>query len=184
MATFYMGDATETDVTTRGDRAKVVQSFQSFARRYAEHQSLLFWSFGNELNGVWNGYLQVRTRALPVRTPCAHPLHAIPPPPMPSTRVDHRSTTYGADASSSPWHSFPNPSKRTSHRHYLEPDTERRRADPPGLECAIQGHCRSQICPSPPPTRLSASLTSIVALSACSLPAFSPACSLLSSHRR
>ena len=38
--------------------------------------------------------------------------------------------------------------------------------------------------PARPPPRLSASLTSIVALSACSLPAFSPACSLLSSHRR
>ena len=60
MATFYMGDATETPVASADDRSKVITTFTSEVAKYASHPSLLFWSFGNELNGVWNGYLQVR----------------------------------------------------------------------------------------------------------------------------
>ena len=38
--------------------------------RYASHPSLLFWSFGNELNGVWNGFLQQLGKATD-QPPCA-----------------------------------------------------------------------------------------------------------------
>ena len=57
MATYYMGESSETPVTTEEDRTKVIQGFKKIVAKYAGHPSLLFWSFGNELNGVWNGYL-------------------------------------------------------------------------------------------------------------------------------
>ena len=62
MTTFYMGDETETPVRTASDRAKVISAFADQVGLYAAHPSLLFWSFGNELNGVWNGYLQALDR--------------------------------------------------------------------------------------------------------------------------
>jgi len=57
MATYFTGEAVETPVLTAADRAKAVAGFQREVKRYASHPSLLFWSFGNELNGVWNGFL-------------------------------------------------------------------------------------------------------------------------------
>ena len=62
MATFYMGDATETPVKTQAQRDKVVQAFVDQVERHAKYRALLFWSFGNELNGVWNKYLQALGR--------------------------------------------------------------------------------------------------------------------------
>ena len=58
MATFFMGEETETPVNTKKDRDKVLANFRAEVAKYAGHPALLFWSFGNELNGVWNGYLQ------------------------------------------------------------------------------------------------------------------------------
>jgi len=58
MATFYMGAEEETPVSTAADRSKVISAFVHEVARYSEHRALLFWSFGNELNGVWNGFLQ------------------------------------------------------------------------------------------------------------------------------
>ena len=58
MATYYLGDATESPVATADDRQALIDGFQHEVAKYALHPSLLFWSFGNELNGVWNGFLQ------------------------------------------------------------------------------------------------------------------------------
>jgi hypothetical protein len=58
MATFYMGDATESPVQTQVQRDLVIQRFSTQVAQYAAHPALLIWSFGNELNGVWNGFLQ------------------------------------------------------------------------------------------------------------------------------
>ena len=58
MATFYMGDATEAPVQTQSQRDKVIDNFVHQVGQYASHPGLLIWSFGNELNGVWNGFLQ------------------------------------------------------------------------------------------------------------------------------
>lgn len=58
MSTYYMGDATESPVATVADRAAAIKGFATEVGKYADHPSLLFWSFGNELNGVWNKYLQ------------------------------------------------------------------------------------------------------------------------------
>eukprot|EP00965_Chrysotila_dentata_P051335 1702539-Pleurochrysis_carterae.AAC.1 len=58
MATFYMGEASETPVGTPEERSKIISSFRQQVREYRNHPALLMWSFGNELNGVWNGYLQ------------------------------------------------------------------------------------------------------------------------------
>jgi len=58
MATFYMGEASESPVETEEQRGKVVRRFAEQVRQYRDHPALIMWSFGNELNGVWNGYLQ------------------------------------------------------------------------------------------------------------------------------
>ena len=58
MATFYMGEASESPVETEEQRGKVVRRFAEQVRQYRDHPALIIWSFGNELNGVWNGYLQ------------------------------------------------------------------------------------------------------------------------------
>ena len=57
MATYFMGEVTETPVLTWQHRKAAVDGFRHEVARYASHPSLLFWSFGNELNGVWNGFL-------------------------------------------------------------------------------------------------------------------------------
>jgi len=57
-ATFYMGEESETPVGSSNSRSKVIKTFQKEVKKYADNPALLFWSFGNELNGVWNGYLQ------------------------------------------------------------------------------------------------------------------------------
>jgi len=65
MATYYMGDSTETPVDTPEARSLAVKGFASEVEKYADHPAILFWSFGNELNGVWNGYLQALGKSGP-----------------------------------------------------------------------------------------------------------------------
>lgn len=57
-ATFYMGEEIESPVGSESARSQLVRTFAKEVKKYAEFPALLFWSFGNELNGVWNGYLQ------------------------------------------------------------------------------------------------------------------------------
>ena len=57
-ATFYMGDETESPVGSPLARSKLVKAFQKEVDKYSSYKNVLFWSFGNELNGVWNGFLQ------------------------------------------------------------------------------------------------------------------------------
>ena len=70
MATFYMGEATETPVSTQSQRDAIVNRFSDQVKKYKSHPSLLFWSFGNELNGVWNGFL-TQLGTSPELDPCA-----------------------------------------------------------------------------------------------------------------
>merc|ERR1719238_46545 len=58
MATFYMGDSGESPVGTPDERSVAIKKFVDQVEQYKDHSALLFWSFGNELNGVWNKYLQ------------------------------------------------------------------------------------------------------------------------------
>ena len=58
MTTFFMGEAVETPVSTATQRANVVKRFQKAVKQYRHHPALLIWSIGNEINGVWNGFLQ------------------------------------------------------------------------------------------------------------------------------
>jgi hypothetical protein len=61
-ATFYMGDEGESPVGSAHDRAALVKAFGKEVGKYAEHKNVLFWSFGNELNGVWNKFLQALSK--------------------------------------------------------------------------------------------------------------------------
>lgn len=58
MTTFFMGEAVETPVSTPEQRAGVIQRFKTAVKQYKHHPALLIWSIGNEINGVWNGFLQ------------------------------------------------------------------------------------------------------------------------------
>lgn len=58
MTTFYMGDASEAPVSTQEQRDSLVSKFALQVSQYKSHPALVIWSFGNELNGVWNGFLQ------------------------------------------------------------------------------------------------------------------------------
>ncbi|KAL3928760.1 MAG: hypothetical protein SGPRY_002254, partial [Prymnesium sp.] len=58
-----MGEAVESPVRTQTQRDKVIGDFTTQVRQYSTHPALLIWSFGNELNGVWNGYLQQLSKA-------------------------------------------------------------------------------------------------------------------------
>ena len=70
MATFYMGEASEAPVQTVAQRELVISNFVQQVKQYADHPAMLIWSFGNELNGVWNGYLQQFDKAAG-QEPCA-----------------------------------------------------------------------------------------------------------------
>jgi len=65
MSTYYMGDATESPVSTVAERSAAIKGFRNEVAKYAKHPSLLFWSFGNELNGVWNKFLQALSKGDP-----------------------------------------------------------------------------------------------------------------------
>ena len=62
MTTFYMGDASENPVSTQAQRDSIIKRFAEQVGQYKHHPALMLWSFGNELNGVWNGYLQALDR--------------------------------------------------------------------------------------------------------------------------
>ena len=58
MTTFFMGEAVETPVSTQEQRDGIVKRFKTAVKQYRHHPALLIWSIGNEINGVWNGFLQ------------------------------------------------------------------------------------------------------------------------------
>ena len=63
------GSATESPVHTQEQRDEIVAAFAAEVRKLRHQPAMLFWSFGNELNGVWNGYLQQLGHT--ERDPCA-----------------------------------------------------------------------------------------------------------------
>eukprot|EP00908_Phaeocystis_cordata_P026065 Transcript_8539.p1 GENE.Transcript_8539~~Transcript_8539.p1 ORF type:complete len:620 (+),score=255.77 Transcript_8539:1407-3266(+) len=58
MTTFYIGDASESPVSTQAQRDALISKFALQVSQYKSHPALMIWSFGNEMNGVWNGFLQ------------------------------------------------------------------------------------------------------------------------------
>ena len=72
MTTFYMGEASETPIATQADRDAIIKRFVHQVGQYRHHPALMIWSFGNELNGVWNGFLQQLSKATDIGTnvPC------------------------------------------------------------------------------------------------------------------
>eukprot|EP00808_Paulinella_micropora_P002770 g69914.t1 len=58
MVTYYMGTAVENPVNNSFQRMQVIKRFVRQVRIYRTHPALIIWSFGNEINGIWNYYLQ------------------------------------------------------------------------------------------------------------------------------
>jgi hypothetical protein len=67
MATYYLGDVHETPIGSAAERDAVIEGFVQSVEKYAVFPSLLVWSFGNELNGNWLGFMQqlAKTGGLP-----------------------------------------------------------------------------------------------------------------------
>jgi len=56
LVTYYLGDAKENPVHTVDQRNQIIIDFVEQVNRYRDHPAILMWSFGNELNGAWNGF--------------------------------------------------------------------------------------------------------------------------------
>jgi beta-galactosidase/beta-glucuronidase len=56
LVTYYLGDATQHPVETQDQRNQLIIDFVAQVNRYRDHPAILMWSFGNELNGAWNGF--------------------------------------------------------------------------------------------------------------------------------
>ena len=57
MIGFELGSADSTPVKTPQQRQAVISRFAAQVGMYGRHPAIVAWSFGNELNGYWNGYL-------------------------------------------------------------------------------------------------------------------------------
>lgn len=56
--TYYMGTAQEHPIDTEENQQKTIDRFTAQVRKYRGHPAILAWSFGNEINGDWNNFLQ------------------------------------------------------------------------------------------------------------------------------
>lgn len=56
--TFFLGTTKESPVNDDAHQQAIITSFSQQVNRYAGHPAILAWSFGNELNGNWNLFLQ------------------------------------------------------------------------------------------------------------------------------
>ncbi len=55
--THAIGYAKDTPLDTLPRQQAVIDAFADEVRRYGDHPAILMWSFGNELNGYWLGFL-------------------------------------------------------------------------------------------------------------------------------
>ena len=58
LVTHYVGSSQETPVNTADARQQAIDKFVSHVRLLGDHPAILAWSFGNELNGAWNGFMK------------------------------------------------------------------------------------------------------------------------------
>lgn len=63
LVTYYLGDAKQTPVWTVEQRNYHIQQFVEQVNKYRDHPAILMWSFGNELNGSWNGFMTDLSKA-------------------------------------------------------------------------------------------------------------------------
>ncbi len=56
--THGIGWAKDNPVDTVAKQQAIIESFAEQVKRYGDHPAILMWSFGNELNGYWLGFLE------------------------------------------------------------------------------------------------------------------------------
>jgi hypothetical protein len=57
LVTHYVGSTTDTPVDTADAQQAAIDKFVNHISMYGDHPAILAWSFGNELNGVWNKFV-------------------------------------------------------------------------------------------------------------------------------
>lgn len=57
MLTYFLGTSKTSPVKTAENRTAIINNFVSEVQKYASHPAVIFWSFGNELNALWNNFV-------------------------------------------------------------------------------------------------------------------------------
>mmetsp|Transcript_32613 Transcript_32613/g.45536 ORF Transcript_32613/g.45536 Transcript_32613/m.45536 type:complete len:636 (+) Transcript_32613:130-2037(+) len=55
--TYFLGSTLQTPITSKEDMERVAQNFGRQVGKYKDHPAILGWTFGNEINGGWNGFI-------------------------------------------------------------------------------------------------------------------------------
>mmetsp|Transcript_22032 Transcript_22032/g.42772 ORF Transcript_22032/g.42772 Transcript_22032/m.42772 type:complete len:591 (-) Transcript_22032:63-1835(-) len=55
--TYFLGSTLQTPISSKEDLERVAQDFAHQVAKYKDHPAILGWSFGNEINGGWNGFV-------------------------------------------------------------------------------------------------------------------------------
>ncbi len=55
--THALGYAADNPVDTLTKQQAIIDNFAEEVKRYGDHPAILMWSFGNELNGYWLGFI-------------------------------------------------------------------------------------------------------------------------------
>lgn len=58
LLTHYVGNSKETPVGTDAARKTAIDEFVAHVKLLGDHPAILAWSFGNELNGAWLGFMK------------------------------------------------------------------------------------------------------------------------------
>mmetsp|Transcript_875 Transcript_875/g.1184 ORF Transcript_875/g.1184 Transcript_875/m.1184 type:complete len:611 (-) Transcript_875:166-1998(-) len=61
LITYFLGSTQQTPISSVEDLERVAQDFAHQVGKYKHHPAILGWTFGNEINGGWNGFVYAIT---------------------------------------------------------------------------------------------------------------------------